>query len=669
MIDNTLKQEIMTKYNVSQKQIPKFLLKKKLFANQLNNIKEELINLTLKYQPNKKEFKQLFKLLSTNPDYYRNIVKFCKYNSNYNPFLFKNLEDKFSINCLNNQMFISLYFQYADIIDLFLPRLKDEKNLDYKLELISQNKFIITKYIDVLKIDELYNNLEILNQLEKITSRNGANNIKYYLENFNQDEIKKLFTLLENIPSQEIDLIDYINNNFNKINLEFINYLKENNYNLKNALNNNTYKQNAQEYLNYVIDKSLQNNDLNKAKENIKLIYLDKRTISQLEDIIFSINLDNLEINEQAIVSKYKHFLETSNAMEIASFSNELNDEYIDKLINICKDYRNKEYNESLLNPDVLRDNPQAHVYKEKYITNNNEEKEIEIIEVNALPFEAAVHNIVNKNELSASLAPQKELSEQLIHNPELWNNSEGVAYISASLVGSDKMDFFGAGEITMGFNNIKAQRAVLGDGGTNMEKGTNINSSLELASKKDLLKTYSSFHPDVYNEIDIQRKGVEPDYFLCTDEKVNGCATLNDNIKQYAAYFNKPIIILNTKSYFDMYGQQLQNDINQLQNKIPNSEELNEIIVKIKKANKFSQEKIDYYDTFKTLVNNSLKNINYENKDELTNIINNYLKPTLNVVSNEYNYDKINEIVNNRQQEMNTWINYINSYQSKITL
>ena len=397
MIDKALKEEIKLNFKINEKQIPKFLLKKNLFANFSYATRNDLIRFTLKYQITKKEFKALYKKALIDDEYINCLVKFCFVNS-YNFTSLKLFEKQIPANCLKNSYFINAYHDNYVIIDKFLSYLKNERDITEKLNLLIINSKLVEKYMNSSKLDVIYNNLEILPMLDRLCMIKGNKDINYYLENYTPMQIKKLCTLMTQVPAQNYELQQYIFRNYENIDSSYLDYLSTINYDFHQALKNENYSSLTQHFISFVLNEHLYQ-DINQSLTFLKSCYLDKKTAWQLDEILKDIDINKLSLEDKNIINYYNLIKQNNDKDKLQN----LDEKFFQKLVKVCSAYRNIQYNENLLNSQDL--NNFLTVTHKTVMTKDNKVKPVKVIELQGEFYKAYVHNIVNKNNKDSSIS------------------------------------------------------------------------------------------------------------------------------------------------------------------------------------------------------------------------------------------------------------------------
>ena len=207
----------------------------------------------------------------------------------------------------------------------------------------------------------------------------------------------------------------------------------------------------------------------------------------------------------------------------------------------------------------------------------------IDVYELTGQPFTMLVHAITEN-----SMSENNGYVNQIVNNPEIWNNiNGGNNHISTSLISDKYMVTYGTPNnektVMFGFNNIPSHSlkfTSVGDAGINRNAKTNINYnmrnrlfvadintvvSVDELMQKTIDKNIQRQSGRMWNEIGLSRvneetgEKLQPNYIVCMDY-------VSDNSKKAAEYFGIPIYLIQRKYYKELPYMSENNVIDQVQ-------------------------------------------------------------------------------------------------------
>lgn len=452
-----------------------------------------------------------------------------------------------------------------------------------------------------------FNKIEILNYLREHPNKENIKMFKEIFSSLSKDIIKLpvLFSKYKNIP-QFSEFIKYL-----------IIYVKPDN---------------AKELIMY------------------KLIGCEVSFTPYDKTIIHSINKmkekpENLSPNLKKVVDIYTKLMNCKTTEDYCKLLEQIDSEHISISSEEFKQELNTFYNKNLenviLDPVNLEglDNVEVR-YEKQFCNEDGKEHVVKIIKLKDVPFTSLTSSIGPKDR-SATLSNQQAIfTDELYLHPSLWNNAnksqsgyKGTDFISMSLNSDERFYIFNSKNkpVITGYSHLDNDqvRYTKGiDGGTNMKEGYKPEVDWEYHYPEELVNraldemTFRHEEHTAYNEVVSKREGVVPDYIMTATQSNNSGipVTNSDTPRQWAAYYDIPIIEIDCESYYNSASERLNKYIYFLKSssEVPSLDQIKRLRRMQQEAEQFSSKRMSFLDLLMTVIDMNNREWNRNNIDNL---------------------------------------------------
>lgn len=643
-----------------------------IFNKTLRNINETLRRRNIKV-PDYMISRKLLKVISNPSEGISLLGKLSRYKDNIskeNYYLILKIYEKNKDS--GNKLIEKIgYFSFDDLGDIY-------NNIPDLLQLFIDNTNLLTKKnIELIGLDFLVNNMEYLKNIELQRIVPYLPQIKQYPEN-----LPLFIKYIDNLV-----IFEFIINNLGNSNLNEIVFILENlkDSNLKEYIKNNLSDTNAFIFAKKIIyngitipklsivncldyikeiknvipdadDKVIENfilfqiqdlKDKNEIMNCFGIMYkmlLNVKDVEMIKNTIDEAIKNNVELNNecQKVLKVYKLL---DSKLPFKEILTNFETHYSSKDLSI--DYNSiyswiKKYKASLISRNLINLNDLSTVRNIEYRDQFDNIHQIPIKVIDDPNFEVLVHSISKKEENSLNKVANWQIGNQLVDNPNLWQNTsqtQGNPHISMSYF-TGKFKPFGGKGLVLGFNNCDSDRLIAtfsGDGATNMKTDME---KIFLENKSMYFEEHNKLkNCDDYNEILLHRykngNPLLPNYILLDSDSL----TNMDTATKWAAYYNIPIVIIDKEKI----GEKRKNDLETFLNTISIHRKITPQIKKelMKRLNDINwcyehnrESIIDPFDILDYLMHNI--KLTYENVSEMLDLLNKYHYASFNPHSNE---------------------------------